>query len=273
MNDKILSVQDISCYGQCSLTVALPILSYFGYETAVLPSAVLSTHTCGFKGYTVRDLTEDMSDVISHWKKEKITFGCVYTGYIGDARQFGIIGEAKKTLLEKGGVFVVDPAMADNGKLYPALDESIVCGMSSLIKTADYALPNVTEACLLTGTYYKENYDEKYIEELLEKLLKAGVKKPVVTGVCCDGKLIGSAGVENGEIITVYGEKQPVSYHGTGDIFSSVAVAGIMNGEPLEKVLRRATDFVTDCIKRTANDKSHCYGVKFEKVLKEGKYL
>lgn len=159
-NKKIMSVQDISCYGQCSLTVALPILSAFGYETAILPSAVLSTHTAGFKDFTVRDLTDDLDAIVAHWNRENISFDCIYTGYIGDRRQFKTILSAKENLLKKGGVFVVNPAMADNGKLYPALNGDIVDGMREIVKASDYVLPNITEACFLTGAEYKEEYDE-----------------------------------------------------------------------------------------------------------------
>lgn len=271
MNKKIMSVQDISCYGQCSLTVALPVLSAFGYETAILPSAILSTHTCGFKNFTVRDLTDDLDGIVAHWKKENIKFGCIYTGYIGDKRQFKTILKAKEELLAEDGLFVVDPAMADNGKLYVALNDDIVCGMREIVKVADYVLPNITEACFLTGTEYKEEYSEDYIESLLKSLKDMGAKTPIITGVMRNGK-IGAVGLENGKIVGAFGEKQPKSYHGTGDIFSSVAVAGIMNGELLEKVLLRAVDFVIDCIKATAEDETHNYGVKFEQVLKGNIY-
>lgn len=270
-NKKIMSVQDISCYGQCSLTVALPILSAFGYETAILPSAVLSTHTAGFKDFTVRDLTDDLDAIVAHWNRENISFDCIYTGYIGDRRQFKTILSAKEKLLKKGGVFVVDPAMADNGKLYPALNGDIVDGMREIVSASDYVLPNITEACFLTGAEYKEEYDEDYILSLLDGLKKLGAKTPVITGVMRGGR-IGAMGIENGKIVGAFGEKQPINYHGTGDIFSSVAVAGIMNGEPLEKVLQRAVDFVIDCIKCTLGDSTHAYGVKFEQVLKSKKY-
>lgn len=273
MNDKILTIQDVSCYGQCSATVALPILSAFGYETAVLPSAILSTHTGGFKNFTVRDLTDDLDGIIAHWKSENISFGCIYTGYIGDERQFDTVLTAKKNLLSDGGLFVVDPAMADNGKLYVGLNEKIAEGMRKIVSVADYVLPNVTEACLITGKEYKEVYDEAYIKSLLDALSDTGVKIPVITGVCYDGKKIGAVSMKDGKTVQAFGEKQPNSYHGTGDIFSSVVVAGLKNGETLEKTLQRAVDFVIDCIKRTDEDDSHRYGVKFEKVLKEGKYL
>ena len=156
MTKKVLSIQDISCYGQCSLTVALPILSHYGIETAILPSAILSTHTCGFTNFTVHDLTSEMPKIIDHWVTEHITFDCIYTGYIGDRKQFDIILNNKHKLLKEDGLFIVDPAMADNGKLYPGLDEFIVLGMKKMCMEADYIIPNVTEACLLTGIEYVE---------------------------------------------------------------------------------------------------------------------
>ena len=167
---KVLSVQDISCYGQCSLTVALPILSSYGIETIILPSAILSTHTSGFKDFTVLDLTDEMPKIINHWINENIKVNAIYTGYIGDVRQFEYILECKNKILEKDGLFIVDPAMADHGKLYPALNENIVDGMKRICSKADYIIPNITEASLLTNNEYKEEYDENYINKLLSDL-------------------------------------------------------------------------------------------------------
>ena len=167
-NKKVLTIQDISCVGQCSLTVALPIISACGIETCPLPSAVLSTHTGGFTGYTFRDLTDDMPSIREHWEKENIYFDGVYTGYLGSAEQIGYVKNLTESRLKKGGAFIVDPAMADNGKLYPAFDESYVEEMKKLCFTADILLPNITEACYLTGEGYQESYDEEYIRNLLQ---------------------------------------------------------------------------------------------------------
>ena len=150
---RILTIQDISCVGQCSLTVALPILSACGVETCVLPSAVLSTHTAGFSGYTFRDLTEDMPAIKDHWVKEGIAFDGVYTGYLGSTKQIDYVKEIIAATA-KDGVAIIDPAMADNGKLYPGFDAAFVEEMKKLCATADYLLPNLTEACLLTDTEY-----------------------------------------------------------------------------------------------------------------------
>ena len=166
---KIVSVQDISCYGQCSLTVAQPILSAYGIETAILPSAILSTHTGGFQHVTVVDLTEEMQKIIDSWKAEGIRFDGIYTGYIGDARQFDMIKEMR-CLLNPGGKLFVDPAMADHGKLYSALNENIVEGMRGLVREADIILPNLTEAAFLLGEPYRETYNKEEIDYLCRKL-------------------------------------------------------------------------------------------------------
>ena len=161
---KILTVQDISCVGQCSLTVALPIISACGIETCVLPSAVLSTHTVGFSGYTFRDLTVDMPLIEAHWKREGIAFDAIYTGYLGSTEQIAFVASLFDGVLAEGGKKVVDPAMADNGKLYPGFDSAFVEAMKGLCAKADYLVPNITEAAFLTGLPYKTEYDRAYIQ-------------------------------------------------------------------------------------------------------------
>ena len=180
---RILTIQDISCVGQCSLTVALPILSAAGIETAILPSAVLSTPTAGFKGYTFRDLTDDMPAIAAHWKSEGIRFDAVYTGYLGSARQIAYVKQIFRDLLADGGVRIVDPAMADNGKLYPGFDLAFAEEMKSLCAEADIILPNITEACFITGVEYRETYDRAYIDGLLAALRAVGAKTVILTGV------------------------------------------------------------------------------------------
>jgi pyridoxine kinase len=269
MTKKVLSIQDISCYGQCSLTVALPILSHYGIETAILPSAILSTHTCGFTNFTVHDLTSEMPKIIDHWVTEHITFDCIYTGYIGDRKQFDIILNNKHKLLKEDGLFIVDPAMADNGKLYPGLDEFIVLGMKKMCMEADYIIPNVTEACLLTGIEYvePENQTMDYYYKLLQELYKLGAKNIILTGVYDGLDTIGAISFDGITRTTVLKEKEEKSYHGTGDIFSSVVIADILNGKSIRETLHHATDFIIDAIHETADDDSHSYGVKFEQVL------
>ena len=263
MSKKILTIQDISCYGQCSITVALPILSARGVETAILPSAILSTHTAGFKDFTVLDLTDEMPKILNHWIKEGIKFDAIYTGYIGDVRQFDLILLDKEKLLKDDGLFIVDPAMADNGKLYPALNNDIVLGMKKIVSQADVILPNITEASFLTDNAYSENPD---YGRLIADLNKLGAKKIILTGVK-DNNKIGATYYDGIDTTTVLKDIETPSYHGTGDIFSSIIVADILNGLSPKDTLEDATTFIVDSIRATKNDKSHSYGVKFEDIL------
>ena len=266
---KILTVQDISCVGQCSLTVALPILSAAGMETCILPSAVLSTHTAGFSGYTVRDLTEDFPAIAAHWKKENIRFSAVYTGYLGSTEQIADVKGICASLLAEGGVTIVDPAMADNGKLYPAFDSAYVEAMKGLAFSADLILPNITEACFLTGMEYRESYDEGYIAALLEKLTEAGAKTVVLTGV---GYAEGKTGVvvrENGETRYYEHKKIAKGCHGTGDVYAAAFVGALLNGLSAYDAAVLAADYTVRCIEVTQGDPEHWYGVKFELLLPE----
>ena len=202
-NKKVLTIQDISCYGSCSTTVALPILSAFGIETVILPSAILSTHTAGFKDFTVLDLTNEMPKIINHWINEGIKFDAIYTGYIGDVRQFDYILECKEKLLKEDGLFIVDPAMADNGKLYPALNDEIVSGMKRIVSIADYILPNITEACFLTGNKYQSDQDDLFINYLISDLYRLGAKNVILTGVSDDPESLGAVSYDGMQKITV----------------------------------------------------------------------
>ena len=195
---RILTIQDVSCVGQCSMTVALPILSACGIETAILPSAVLSTHTAGFTGFTVRDLAGDMPAINEHWVKEGINFDAVYTGYLGSKQQVEYVLNICKTTLNEDGLFIVDPAMADNGKLYYGFDMEYVNENKKLVKECDYLLPNITEACFLTGIEYKEVYDREYIDNLVLALVGLGAKNVVLTGVSFKEGTTGIMVYENG---------------------------------------------------------------------------
>lgn len=264
---KLLTIQDISCVGQCSLTVALPILSACGFETAILPSAVLSTHTAGFSGYTFRDLTDDMPKISEHWKKENISFDCVYTGYLGSAQQVDYVKDIFSSLLHKNGVTVVDPAMADNGKLYPAFDSAFVESMKKLAFCADIIVPNITEACFLTGTEFSETYSETYIRDLIKKLHDSGSGRIVLTGVSYKPETTGVVVSENGKFSYYEHKKISKGCHGTGDVYASAFVGAYMNGKSLYDAAKIAADYTVKCIENTQDDASHWYGVKFEPVL------
>ena len=264
---KILTIQDISCVGQCSLTVALPILSAAGQETCILPSAVLSTHTAGFSGYTVRDLTEDIPAIAAHWEKEQIRFDAVYTGYLGSTEQIAFVQDIIRRLSAPNARSIVDPAMADNGRLYPAFDGAYVEAMKGLAFSVDVILPNITEACFLTDMEYREQYDEAYIAELLDRLTAAGAKTVVLTGV---GYREGRTGVvvqENG--IRRYYEHRKIAKgsHGTGDVYAAAFVGALLNGRDAYEAAVIAADYTVLCIEATQGDAGHWYGVKFEAEL------
>ncbi len=264
---KALTIQDISCVGQCSLTVALPIMSACAIETAILPSAVLSTHTAGFSGYTFRDLTEDIPLIKEHWQKENIKFDAIYTGYLGSTRQIGYVKEIFDSLLNPSGKIIVDPAMADNGKLYPAFDMEFVEAMKTLAFSSDIILPNITEAAYLTGIEYRESYDEAYINEIINALIKKGAKEIVLTGVSFDDATTGVYVYDGKDTKYYRHEKISDGCHGTGDVYASAFAGAYLNGKSTYESAKIAADYTVECIKFTAGDKSHWYGVKFEPVL------
>ena len=264
---RLLTVQDISCFGQCSLTVALPILSAAGHETCILPSAVLSTHTAGFSGYTFRDLTEDIPGIVAHWQKEGVTFDAIYTGYLGSTEQIRLVRDMFTSLRGAEFTSVVDPAMADNGKLYPAFDAAYVEQMKTLAFSSDIILPNITEASFLTGVEYRERYDEAYIASLGSALRKNGAKTVILTGVSYDDATTGVACWDRDRFTYYRHKKLPKGSHGTGDVYASAFVGAYLRGKSACDASAVAADYTVRCIENTVGDPSHWYGVKFEPVL------
>ena len=271
MQDKrILSVQDISCVGQCSLTVALPIISACGIETSILPSAVLSTHTGGFKGFTFRDLTDDIPGIVEHWEKENIKFDAVYTGYLGSERQIALVCDIFRRVGSADCVKIVDPAMADHGVLYPGFDNKFAKAMATLCAAADIVLPNITEACMMVDEpYMASGYDENYIRRLMDKLLALGAGVVVLTGVSYREGEVGAAVLAKGDekISYYFHERLSRNSHGTGDVFASAFTGALMRGRTPLEAAKLAADFTLLAMKHTFTDESHWYGTKFEKAL------
>ena len=265
--NKILTIQDISCVGQCSLTVALPIISACGIETCVLPSAVLSTHTAGFSGYTFRDLTEDMPAIKDHWVKEGIRFDAIYTGYLGSTKQIDYVADIFDSVGSDRCVKIVDPAMADNGNLYPGFDAAFVEAMKKLCGKADFVIPNITEACFLTGVEYKTQYDRAYIDTILEKLTALGCRNVIFTGISYEEGQTGVVVYENGNYAYYQHEKLSNTCHGTGDIYASAFVGALVRGKTAYDAARIAADYTVECIKETARLDNHWYGAAFEPVI------
>ena len=267
---RVLTIQDISCVGKCSLTVALPIISAMGIETAVLPTAVLSTHTM-FKGFTFRDLTCDLEDISNHWKNEKISFDALYTGYLGSFEQLDICGKMFNDYKTDNNFILVDPVMADNGKLYPGFTQEFADNMAKLCGKADIIVPNLTEASFMLHTPFIESgYDEKYIQDKLKDLCSLGCKIAILTGVSFeDGKLgVYAYNSQTGEYFSYFNKRIPVSFHGTGDIFASTLCGALARFNDLKKALKIAVDFTVECIDITVKEKDHCwYGVEFERAI------
>lgn len=265
--NRILTIQDISCLGQCSMTVALPILSACGQETCIIPSAVLSTHTGGFQKPHIRDISMDIPAIGAHWGREGVTFDAIYTGYLGTTEQIADVARVFDTLLKPGGRIIVDPAMADHGKLYSGFDMDYARAMGELCKKADVILPNLTESCLLTGMPFRESYDEAYIDAVLSKLHKMGMKTVVLTGVSfCPEET--SVMLSDGTKRYYYRhKKRSRSYHGTGDIYASAFVGSWLGGKTMEQAVAIAADYACECIAATISDENHWYGTKFESVL------
>ena len=265
--NRILTIQDISCLGQCSMTVALPILSACGQETCIIPSAVLSTHTGGFQKPHIRDISMDIPAIGAHWGREGVTFDAIYTGYLGTTEQIADVARVFDSVLRPGGRIIVDPAMADHGKLYSGFDMEYARAMGELCKKADVILPNLTESCLLTDIEYRETYDEAYIAEVLGKLHAMGMKKVVLTGVSFCPEETGVM-LSDGEKTYYYRHKKLArSYHGTGDIYASAFVGSWLGGKTIEQAIGIAADYACECIRATISDENHWYGTKFEAVL------
>ncbi|MDD2269941.1 MAG: pyridoxamine kinase, partial [Eubacteriales bacterium] len=196
---RIAAIHDISCFGRCSLTVALPIISAAGIETSAIPTAVLSTHTGGFSGYTFRDLTDDIMPIVKHWKKVGIDFDAIYTGYLGSFEQIDIISDIFDIYKKRGTFIAVDPVMGDHGKLYSLFPDNFPDGMKKLCAKADLIVPNMTEALLLLGESYKEGpYSKDYIISLLKRLSEIGAKQVVLTGVYLEDGKLGAASYDKG---------------------------------------------------------------------------
>ena len=265
---RIITIQDVSCVGKCSLTVALPIISAAGVETGVLPTAVLSTHT-QFAKFTFCDLTDEIEKISDTFLDLGIDFDAIYTGYLGSFRQLGLVADFFDRFGDKA-LKVVDPVMADNGVLYKGFTPEFALAMADLCKKADLIIPNLTEASFMLGIDYNPNYDEDYIKDVLKRLTDLGCPSAALSGISFEEGKIGVYHY-NAPTDTYYyyaGEKLPVQFHGTGDIFASATVGAVMRGKTETEALRIAVDFTLECMKKTLADADHrFYGVNFEEAL------
>ncbi len=268
---KILTIQDISCFGQCSITVALPVVSAFGIETAILPSAVLSTHTSGFTGYTVRDLTEDLPLIQKHWESEGIDFDAIYTGFIASIEQLDYIKDIIDSRLKSEGLTFVDPAMADHGEFYNGFDQEFADEMGKLCKLGDYILPNTTEACFILHREWKEHFTKEEMIEMAKELSEFTKRYVILKGYENENNEMGMIVLDKKEdtIEIVYNDKIDYVSHGTGDVFASSFVGSTMVGKSPTSAAKIAGEFTKKAIEKTIGDENHKYGVKFEQAIPE----
>lgn len=267
---RIATVQDISCFGKCSLTAAIPIISAFGIEPVVLPTAILSTHTgAGFEGYSFRDLSGDMRDIIKHWKALGLKFDALYSGYLGSIEQTDIVEGFFKDFKTEENFIFVDPVMGDGGELYQGFDQNITERMKNLCSHADIICPNVTEAAFLSGIPYESDHGIEYVRTLAHELSGIGAGLIIITGLsqemsfgamCLD--------VKTGREYVCMRDRIEGTYYGTGDIFASVMCSSLTCSNSIESSLKKATDFVYRSILNTQDEKDkYYYGVKFEQLL------
>ena len=263
-----MAVNDISCFGKCSLTVALPIISAAGVETGVIPTAVLSTHTA-FPEFTFCDLTDEIEKISDTFLNLGIDFDAIYTGYLGSFRQLSLVSDFIDRFGGKAKI-VIDPVMADNGKLYKGFTPEFASSMAELCARADLIVPNLTEASFMLGIPYNPDYDEKYIRDVLKQLTDLGVKSAALTGISFKDDEIGVYFYdgESGEYYSYFNEKLPASFHGTGDIYASATLGAMMRGFTIPEALSIAVDFTLLTMKKTLEDEEHrFYGVNFEEAL------
>ncbi len=265
---RIAAIHDISCFGKCSLTVALPVLSAASFETCCIPTAVLSTHTGGFTGYTYRDLSEDILPIASHWQSLNLHFDSVYTGFLASTEQVSLVEKALSQIANPDCFIFVDPVMGDNGNLYPVFADDFPKAMLRLCQKANVIVPNMTEAYLLLDKPYQPGpYTPEEIDALLAGLSKLGAEQIVLTGVHFHENELGAAVLDckTGAKDIILREKVDGFYHGTGDVYASSLLAALLHGFSLKDAATIATDYTVLSVKTTkAMDKALNYGVNFE---------
>lgn len=260
---KVAAIHDLSGFGRASLTTVIPILSTMGIQVCPVPTAILSTHTSNFTGYSFVDLTDYMEEHIAHWKELNLEFDCIYSGFLGSPRQIKIVSDFVDHFGHRDNLVVVDPVMGDNGSLYGTMGEEMVIEMRKLVSKADIITPNFTEAAFLLGEEYKETTTEEEVKNWLVRISEMGPKIVIITSVP-DEKI---NKFERNMSVIAYNKEEdvfwkvsckyiPVSYPGTGDAYTSVLIGSLLQGDSLPVAIDRAMQFVTQCIKAS-------YGFKY----------
>lgn len=269
---RVLTVQDISCVGKCSLTVALPVISAMGVEVCPLPTAILSTHTA-FSSFSFCDLTQNLKEICDEWKKQQIHFDAIYTGYLGSVEQINFVHKILDDFAENDTLVLIDPCMADNGKFYSGFNKDFSNQMAKLCSRANVILPNMTEACFLVNEnfdYFQQNQNQEKIQNLTEKLLSLGTKQVILKGIDFSKEKIGIAYCDSDlqNMSFYFHKKFEQNFHGTGDIFASVVTGGFMKQLKINETVKLAADYVYESIKCTLSHADYnWYGVDFESAV------
>ncbi|NGT66125.1 pyridoxamine kinase [Clostridium perfringens] len=263
--NKIAAIHDISCYGRAALATIIPILSSMGNQVCPLPTAVLSTHTDGFGKPAIRDLSDFIYETKDHWKRLNLNFQCIYSGYLADPNQVKFVERFIEDFKEENTLVVIDPVMADNGKLYDGMSEKMIEEMRTLIKSADIITPNITEASFLLGKEYKESLNEDEIKEYLVGLGDLGPKISIITSVTSSrgNEYIDTVLYDREEkMFYTYSHKRINAFYcGTGDAFASLLIGWILREESIEKALEKSCNFIAEAIE---------YSEKFDYPPNEG---
>ena len=268
---RVAAIHDMSGFGRCSLTVAIPILSAMGVQCCPLPTAFLSTHTGGFEGFTFLDMTEEMPKVAAHWKSLGLEFQAIYSGFLGSARQIGLVEAFLRDFRGSDTVVVVDPVMGDHGEIYQTYTPEMCAGTAQLAEHADVITPNLTEAALLLGVPYDQlPTGENGYHEIVRNLSMNGRRSVVLTGAVLSPEHTGAVcfDAKTGQSVSVETSRVPREFHGTGDVFASVLTGALVQGHALPQAVRQAVEFVRVCAQRTAQEQLPMReGVDFEPLL------
>ena len=268
---RVAAIHDLSGFGRCSLTVAIPILSAMGVQCCPLPTAFLSTHTGGFSNFTFLDMTDEIPKVAAHWKSLDLRFQAIYSGFLGSERQIAMVEDFLRDFRTPDTIAVIDPVMGDHGEVYQTYTPAMCAGMAQLAQQADIITPNLTEAALLLDIPYQElPQGEAGCREIAERLSLDGRRGVVLTGASSAPDLTGAMCFDpkTGRTEAIQTRRVPQEFHGTGDVFASVLTGALVQGMQLPEAVRQAVEFVRACAERTAKARIPMReGVEFEPLL------
>ncbi len=273
---RVLAIHDISCFGRCSMQVIIPVLSHFGLQVCPLPTALLSTHTGGFEGFTFLDLTDEMKKIMTHWKSLNLRFDAIYSGFLGNAAQIDTVSTAIRDFPDMNAVIMVDPVMGDNGEIYKTYTPEMCAGMHRLCENAHIITPNLTEACLLAGIPYDPSPDEKKALEILEKvsaICKTGHKAVILHGVSRGDRIstyYSDALTADNDVGRIDSPYCPAFFPGCGDLLASLILGEVMSGAKIGLSVSKASDFISKASFATLEEGTpHNWGIEFEKLLED----